>query len=575
MKKIIAIAGMLLATMAWGQTFPVNNLTVAGTSTFSGLAQFNGSAQFAVSPTGPTPAAGDSSTKLATTAFIVNRSGCKNILDFGGNNAGGGAAANNTAWTNAIAAQSSNNSVCVYFPPGLYLFNSNISYTIPNLGSTITIVGDGSGVTNLVWPTGVNGITLTTKDWTSSIHVRGLTLQSQGAGTSTGLTITQGAASISNEGNTAQSDITDVTFMGSDGYTSGGPTSGTKYWATGTAVTAVSVINYISDTWLGAFGGGTGLGNGVVLSGSSSTLASVVHNFIGCNFLFNATSLTMGTWVQGVSLTGTNIEEDNVGITANGSAGMVQLAIANSQFSTYSYDVSITGPLTNVSITNNLFYVGGSASGVFVNNAGSGDYNINGNQFFPGFSPSSPNGVYVNSSAAGTNNIVSGNVFNSLGTGVTLAASGTGWEVGGNSFAGNTANISAATSSYVLLGAANAGGNSCGSALAANSNLWIGTCLSSLTQNTTFQIAAQPMTAARLTVGTTGAVGAGQSYTATLYVNGASTGLTCQISGASSQACMDFSHFVAVPQNANYTLLVTTSAGATPVGLFWSMMLQP
>jgi len=65
MKKLITlIAGLLWVVAASSQTFPVNNLVVNGTS------QFTGQGNFTLSPTAPTPTAGDSSTKLATTAFV-------------------------------------------------------------------------------------------------------------------------------------------------------------------------------------------------------------------------------------------------------------------------------------------------------------------------------------------------------------------------------------------------------------------------------------------------------------------------------------------------------------------------
>src|ERR1700748_2408668 len=63
MKKFIAFF-CLWTSVAFAQTFPVNNLTVAGTSAFTGFATFN------LSPLAPTPSTGDSSTKLATTQFV-------------------------------------------------------------------------------------------------------------------------------------------------------------------------------------------------------------------------------------------------------------------------------------------------------------------------------------------------------------------------------------------------------------------------------------------------------------------------------------------------------------------------
>src|ERR1700756_939362 len=66
MKKICSLMFLVLVGIVHAQTFPVNNLTVAGTSSFTGQSTFT------VSPTAPTPVGGDSTTKLATTAFVAS-----------------------------------------------------------------------------------------------------------------------------------------------------------------------------------------------------------------------------------------------------------------------------------------------------------------------------------------------------------------------------------------------------------------------------------------------------------------------------------------------------------------------
>ena len=65
MKKILLNLLLLLPVVANAQTFPVNNLVVNGTSSFAGQSTFT------LSPLAPTPAPGDSTTKLATTAFVA------------------------------------------------------------------------------------------------------------------------------------------------------------------------------------------------------------------------------------------------------------------------------------------------------------------------------------------------------------------------------------------------------------------------------------------------------------------------------------------------------------------------
>lgn len=77
MKKLLIFLLAFSWVTANAQTFPVTNLTVSGTSVFQGLATFAGPAYFTgqttfnISPVGPTPTYGDSSSKLATTSFVA------------------------------------------------------------------------------------------------------------------------------------------------------------------------------------------------------------------------------------------------------------------------------------------------------------------------------------------------------------------------------------------------------------------------------------------------------------------------------------------------------------------------
>ncbi|MGF6764078.1 hypothetical protein P3T24_004409 [Paraburkholderia sp. GAS33] len=595
MKKIIVYLALLIASLAHATSLPVQllnpasstagqavvsngpasapgwaNVPLASIATGNVLANVSGSAAapVATTPSGLFNAICSSTVGQAwvrlTGGFGCTALGYANPVWWGADPTG--AANSASAITSALAASN-----YVLFPPGNFLANSNIAYAITTTNTGITFQGSGSNVTTLTFPTGVNGITITTKDYSSSVHIRGLTLATQGVGTSTGLTITQGASSISNEANTAQSDITDVTFIGATGYS----TASTEYWNVGTSVFAVSNIAYISDYWGGAIGAGTGLGTGVSISGTSSTLASVVHNFVGCNFLFQNVGLSMGLWAQGVSVTATNFEEDNQGIVvpSSASAGVVQLAVGNSQFSTYSNDISVAGVLTNASITNNLFYVGGSNSGVVINNASATDYNISNNQFLPGFSPASPNGVAVLAAGAGSN-IITGDIFNSLGTGISLSSSANGWGIGENSFAGNSVNFSNTSTSYVLKNGANVSGNGCGAGLAAATTYYLGMCLATTTESSTWMIASQPLTAGNLSIKLTSAPGGSITTTATLRVNGASTGVTCTITGSAS-ACADTTHIVGLALGNEYDVQIATGSGAATTAASWSLTLAP
>lgn len=68
-----------------------------------------------------------------------------------------------------------------------------------------------------------------------------------------------------------------------------------------------------------------------------------------------------------------------------------------------------------------------------------------------------------------------------------------------------------------------------------------------------------------LSVGVSGNVGAGNSYIFTVYVNGASTAVTCTIAGATQTACQDNTHTAAITANQTYALQIVTSTTATAV----------
>lgn len=68
---------------------------------------------------------------------------------------------------------------------------------------------------------------------------------------------------------------------------------------------------------------------------------------------------------------------------------------------------------------------------------------------------------------------------------------------------------------------------------------------------------------------------ASQTYTATLRLNGASTAVTCTISGASSQNCTDNTHVVAIPAGSVYGVQFVSSASAATAGVTWGLATAP
>lgn len=66
------------------------------------------------------------------------------------------------------------------------------------------------------------------------------------------------------------------------------------------------------------------------------------------------------------------------------------------------------------------------------------------------------------------------------------------------------------------------------------------------------------------------APGSAQTFTATLYVGGSSTAITCTISG-SATSCTDITHTVSAVTGSFYSIAVVSSAGAATTGFTWGI----
>lgn len=563
MKKFIALL-LLVVGAAQAQTFPVNNLTVAGTSSFFGQSTFT------LSPTGPTPSPGDSTTKMATTAFVqstviglpyapilspnfvgtptaptqsfgdnstslatdafvqralgsynfiesvtppstltvadtgrlvnINGSGyvtlpsaaalpagsaihfyayaagggiatqggqtivtasgsfslwnlntgdevsvisngtnwylekskhqgCANIMEYGGNNQG--TAFNGTAFTNALNAQISSSSKCIYFPAGTFAFNTGISYSANN--SSITIRGEGPSVTTLYFPNGntTGGLTLFSSNGSMTAHIRDLSFSTGGAGGGT-------AAILASTGGTGgptpqeQSDITNVTIRGNDGY------SATDYWSFGLSILQWSQWNF---TNVFVSGGSSFSGVGASIS-STNPPNGIVYNFQGCTFNFLATGLQIGNNIQGVTVNQGNFNS-NTGISVPaGEVGLDQLTVTASQFgiTNVGTGVSVQSLTPNLQLVGNLFIVPANSNGVALSNTGI--WSLVGNSFNEGTGSATRNGITVSNSSGGPG-LITGNIFDGmvLGSGVLLNSTSNNVNVQSNVYSGNGTNV--------------------------------------------------------------------------------------------------------------------------------------
>lgn len=468
MKKFLLLLGWLWVLSAQSQTFPVNNLTVAGTALFSGQATFStfpfgptatigdsstklattafvasgfaglASPGFSGIPTAPTAALGTNSIQLATTAFVAAHDPCINILDFGGNNSAG--TNNDTALNSALAAASSVLDACVYFPPGQYNFGANVTYTFPNRFSAVTIRGAGQETTQLIWAGG-GGLTLNMDGTYTSFHVQDMTIVSGTSGSGVGLTLLQQAGAQTAPGNQAMSDVTRVAFRGSDGY------AATKYWNTDISMSGVSQINFIGDNF---YGPSPAAGIGVSLNGTAAAVATV-ENFTDCIFNQLSSGIVYGTDVQGVSVSQSNFTGDVNGISVpGGEVNLDQLVFIGNQVEATSAGISAASYVPDALISGNLFIV--PANALAVQLVPSGLFTIYGNSIH-GLSTSNTNGFVIGSSNFG--GVITGNSIYNILTGIFLQSTSSHVNVQSNFYNGVTTPVQNSGTSNTVGGGSN------------------------------------------------------------------------------------------------------------------------
>lgn len=477
MKKALAcILGLAVVSSPFAQTFPVQNLQVLGTSTFAGSSTFSvgpsvptagigtsslqaASTQFVQNalgaggfaplfsptftgtPIAPTPANGDNSTRIATTASVAAALPCKSILNYGGDptNTNDNAA----AFAATVAANSANN-ICVYFPPGTYKFSSQISYSVATVNTAIQILGAGSDVSLLNWPAG-GGLNLNVNGATNAFHIRDLSFLTGAVNTGHAISLNQQALSITAP-DPVVSDITGVVIRGNDGY------SVTNYWQYGVYDFGVSDINFTSDA---IYGASLVNGAGIYVFGSSS-LPPVVFNLNFTTINNVSTGFNYGNYVQGVSMTATNMAPvGNAVFVASGlSNTQSQLSISNSQFACTVACVNGGSFVAPTNISNNLFEIFPGAIGILWNPGAL--VTITSNEFLGLNSNTTNTGIDIvtmttfNNQGSGT---ITGNHFFGLNTGIKLESGSFGIVVGPNAYSNiNTANISNAAGSANTIG---------------------------------------------------------------------------------------------------------------------------
>lgn len=471
MKKIIFVLWLAASQLALAQTFPVNNLQVNGTATFAvpigtpygGLGANNGSATgipvftsgnvtmqgttgsgtvvLSNSPTLsgvvniPTPTNGANNTTAASTAYVATSKSCPSIIDHGGDptNTNDNAA----AFTATVAANPTGN-ICVAFPPGIYRFNSAISYTNPAAPSSIMIQGVGQDVTTLHFPNANSGIVISSNAPGSSAHVRDLTVTTdQNGGGFAGIDFIQ----TSSLNQFAQSSIYNVTLRGSDNIGTGG----SHFWTTGILINGQDNVNVES---VNVYGSGGTNGTGLICQGNGTQYAIYVNI---SKSVFNSLALGVeyASYCQGMTITQSNFQNNITGfeVPAGALGTLDQLQISDSQFANTGNEIIILTSVGGVMIHHNDIFVHTGVSGILVQNTVGGT--IVGNTInTDGSGSAGASGIVIGS--GGQTFVSSANQIGGLATCILYQA--------GSSFNQNLGNALACTTAVTDNGSSNTKG---------------------------------------------------------------------------------------------------------------------
>lgn len=330
-------------------------------------------------------------------------------------------AADSAAGLNAALAVSS----YVVFPPGHYKFLSQIGYTIPAGNHSVTIVGAGQDNTFLDWPSG-NGINILFNSGASSAHVRDLTIETGTVNASNGLTYRLTVLDVLGAAASA-SDVENVTFRGNDSN------GGTNAWANAVFINNVSNVSFINDFF---FGAGTLAGNGVTAQGNTGLSSqAVVFNFVSCTFVDLGAGIVYGPAAQGLTVANSNFTSGTNGIFVTGAISpLTQLSVTGSQFATAN-DINLNSLVSSIHIVGNLFIQAASQNAITL--ASTQDAYIIGNNFAGG-GASSNSGITIVATVANSTTEIIGNSFHSLATGINLSGASAAAIIANNDFFSNT-----------------------------------------------------------------------------------------------------------------------------------------
>lgn len=334
-----------------------------------------------------------------------------------------------SALNSALAALSGAGG-CIQFGPGHYKFLSSVSFTYPSASVpfNVSIYGASQEATILDWPSS-NGLNFSLQSPRHTFNLVSLTIATGNTGSYTGF-----AANNSVQlGNFGQNNIDQVTFRGDDGN------GLTDFWYNSVNLAGVSNVRFDGDLF---YGSGNGGGNGIVLNGvaSGSAKYGIVFNIDNSGFFNQGIGLFYGSYIQGVQIANSNFTNGVTGIySPSGAQGVLsELSVTNSQFNTSNNQINLNTPIDQVSVTNSLFYVQPSNSGILCQLC-AGLSAVGNNFSYTGSAKSGQNGIVV-----GTNSLpgaITGNTFMGLTTAVWLQAGASQVNVQSNAYLNNSTNV--------------------------------------------------------------------------------------------------------------------------------------
>lgn len=338
--------------------------------------------------------------------------GCPNITAFGG--VGDGTTDNTTAFF--LTVQQNPVHACVQFPAGVFAFNSPLAVTVGAGQGGIAILGNGPGVTSLVWPNGGGGLSLQMGSENQSARLVGFDVLTKQNGGGTGITITNTncTAGCSLE---PTSVIDHVTVRGFDGP------SKLNYWNTAILINSASNVSFVNVF----LSGSSGLaGNGISLQATPTNLG-MDYNLISVNAECLDNGLLIGNQIQGVTISaGSNFVCGNIGaLVEPGGSGLDQLTIIGSSFNETVAGVRIASPINAVFMESNTFIPGNNvtASAIGIDIQANTLASITHNNFQAGTTGTI--GINANNGSG----LIEGNQCIFLDTCIKLTASSIGWHV--------------------------------------------------------------------------------------------------------------------------------------------------